>query len=571
MTNFTIVICFIFSIFLNISNAAPKISFENLMIHAELNPQNVIEARLIAVRDQLPINVVTTDNLMIDVKYIENGRPVYAVFTNFANPYDGGYSAFYEDVVSKINFANAKIDYGNGNIVDNTGGYFNPVLSNNRLGISRFLMIPDWTTDRVYLFSLDNGDLVDTAFIPTTNPQLQSPKHALQHFTGKQILVSDQISDVVQRFDTNGTYLGVFAPAGGPNTAILDNIRGIRYRANNNLLVNVGGGTSNNTIQQFDTAGNHIGRFITGNLNSPFDILIRPNDILISNSTGPNDITRFDLKGNFLSVFHASANLTFPQQMYRHENGNVLVAGFSSPSGIVILDSSGTYIRTLTGVTGNRGIYLLGNGHYLTTNGTGVHEIDSSTGGLIRTVTTGNFQYISLYNTEVLNLTLTIDLEACNIQDTISVELRSATTPYNLIETKTGIGGQSLSNLFYFQIAANGTPYYIVVKHRNSIATWSGSTVSFTNDTLSYDFTSAASQAFGNNMVNVGGEWSFYTGDVNQDGIVDGGDLGLIDNDSFNFVTGYVATDLNCDGIVDGADAAFADNNASNFVGVIAP
>ncbi len=93
----------------------------------------------------------------------------------------------------------------------------------------------------------------------------------------------------------------------------------------------------------------------------------------------------------------------------------------------------------------------------------------------------------------------------------------------------------------------------------------------FTGGALSYDFTSSQTQAFGGNMVNVGGEWSFYTGDVNQDGIVDGADAALIDNDAFNFVTGYVATDLNCDDVVDGSDAAFADNNVFNFVQVIRP
>jgi hypothetical protein len=53
----------------------------------------------------------------------------------------------------------------------------------------------------------------------------------------------------------------------------------------------------------------------------------------------------------------------------------------------------------MTTVTGLRGSYLLGNGHYLVTNAAGVHEIDSVSGALIRTVTSAsNFQYISPYN-----------------------------------------------------------------------------------------------------------------------------------------------------------------------------
>jgi len=169
-------------------------------------------------------------------------------------------------------------------------------------------------------------------------------------------------------------------------------------------------------------------------------------------------------------------------------------------------------------------------------------------------------------------LTLTINLEACNETDAITVELRSVTSPFALVESQVGLGGQSIPRTFQFANAVNGTSYYIVVKHRNSIETWSklGGEM-FTGGALSYDFTSLQTQAFGGNMVNVGGEWSFYTGDVNQDGIVDGADAALIDNDAFNFVTGYVDTDLNCDDVVDGSDAAFADNNVFNFVQVIRP
>ena len=45
----------------------------------------------------------------------------------------------------------------------------------------------------------------------------------------------------------------------------------------------------------------------------------------------------------------------------------------------------------------------------------------------------------------------------------------------------------------------------------------------------------------------------------------------LIDNDAFNFESGYLPTDVNGDGVVDVADAVFADNNGFNFVGKITP
>ncbi|HMT12668.1 MAG TPA: T9SS type A sorting domain-containing protein, partial [Ignavibacteria bacterium] len=264
----------------------------------------------------------------------------------------------------------------------------------------RFLMIPEWTADKVYLFDAQTGDLVDADFIPTTNPQLQSPKVALMHFSGRFILVADQLSDVVQKFDTNGTYIGFYAPSTGVNNAILDNIRGAVYRLNKNMLVTVGSGSSSNTIQQFDSGGVSIGSFITSGLNSPFDILLRSGDVLVTNSSGTNKITKYDPSGVFISNFYTGVEGNFPQQLIQIPGGRLMYAAFSgTSSGLTILDSTGTYIRSLTAVSGTRGAYLLGNGHYLTTNAAGVHEIDSATGTLIRTISTAaNFQYITPYN-----------------------------------------------------------------------------------------------------------------------------------------------------------------------------
>lgn len=424
MKQLILVLSIIISICADLTFASPKVGLNELLIQSELNPQSVIFAKSEAVRLHLPVSIVTKSKIKYDVMSVENGRPVYAVITNFADIFKGGRTAFYEDI--KFNSSEARIDYGNGNIKDNTNGYFNPVISDNS-PVTKYLMIPDISTDRIYLFNAANGDLVDTAFTPTSRPQLSTPKHAISHFNGKDILLADQITDLVQRFNSEGIYTGGFAPVGGVNNSILDNIRGIRYRANNNLFVTVGSGPNQNTIQEFDTAGNHIGTFIgTTNLNSPFDILLRTGDMLISNSSGANRITRFDLSGNFLSVFSSSTSFAFPQQIIELPNGNIVVAGFSIPSGIVVLNSSGTFVKLLTGITGNRGIYLLGNGNYLTTNGAGVHEIDSASGSLVRSVlNTGSFQYISEYETAALRLTLTINFEACNEQDSVTAELRS--------------------------------------------------------------------------------------------------------------------------------------------------
>lgn len=60
--------------------------------------------------------------------------------------------------------------------------------------------------------------------------------------------------------------------------------------------------------------------------------------------------------------------------------------------------------------------------------------------------------------------------------------------------------------------------------------------------------------------------FAIYSGDVNQDGIVDAGDLSMVDNDVFNSVSGYVVTDVNGDNFVDASDLSIDDNNAFNGI-----
>ncbi len=573
MSKLTVILLLLMLAVSGTSNSSPLIGFEQLMTRAEENPSIVINARIEAVRQNLPVSIMTTDNVIAEVKSIESGTPVYAVITDLRDIYNGSYTAFFYELRSRIDLSKARVDYGNGRVVDNTGGQFDPKFG-DKAGVSKVLLVTDWTADRVYMFNSTNGDLIDTAFIPRSSPLLQSPRHALQHPNTKDILVTDQLSDVVQRFNRNGTYKGVFAPIGGPITTILDNIRGMSFIAGNNLLVTVGSGANQNTVQQFDSAGNHLGTFLpTTNLNSPFFVTLRGSDMLVSNFSGTNRVSSFDLSGNFISYFYVGSSFAGPQQIHELPNGNVLVAAFSPPSGIAYLTPSGTFVRLINAsITGNRSAYLLGNGNYLTTNGAGVHEIDSASGALVRTVTAGaNFQFISELPISETEFRVNMKFQAINAQDTITVELRNSTSPYALVESHRTLAGQGLPAVVNFSSVTNGTPYYIVLKHRNSIETWSSTPRTFNSDYMRYDFTTSPTQAYGNNMYDLIGSMALFTGDVNQDGTVDGSDAGLIDNDAFGFVSGYVSTDLNYDDIVDATDASLADNNAFNFVGVVRP
>jgi hypothetical protein len=151
------------------------------------------------------------------------------------------------------------------------------------------------------------------------------------------------------------------------------------------------------------------------------------------------------------------------------------------------------------------------------------------------------------------------------IADTITVELYNAigTLAFSSVGT---INVSGLANIS-FPSAAIGGSYYILVKHRNSIATSSATTVAITSVGTSYNFSTAATQAYGDNMTSDGnGVYLIYTGDINQDGSVDFNDYPNLDVASSGGVLGYDPNDLNGDASVDFNDYPLIDVNSSNGI-----
>lgn len=160
------------------------------------------------------------------------------------------------------------------------------------------------------------------------------------------------------------------------------------------------------------------------------------------------------------------------------------------------------------------------------------------------------------------------------ISDTVRVYLRHSTSPFAIADSAKGYLNSSGSGIFTFNNAVNFTQYFIQTKHRNAIETWSKTAQFFINSELDYDFSTSNTQAFGNNLTQVDYSpvyYAIFSGDVNQDGVVDASDYVEIDNDAANFETGYRNTDLNGDNFIDASDAVIADINAANFVSVIRP
>jgi hypothetical protein len=119
------------------------------------------------------------------------------------------------------------------------------------------------------------------------------------------------------------------------------------------------------------------------------------------------------------------------------------------------------------------------------------------------------------------------------VADHIAIELHEASTPetaeYSFTDIELSTDGSAIVPM---PVGLAGT-YYIVVKHRNSIETWSASPIAIDgNCPPAYDFSTGAEQSFGDNLRNIGGIYVIWGGDPTQDGIVDGSDMALIDNNS---------------------------------------
>ncbi len=150
--------------------------------------------------------------------------------------------------------------------------------------------------------------------------------------------------------------------------------------------------------------------------------------------------------------------------------------------------------------------------------------------------------------------------------ETVTVQLRNAAAPYAIVRSTTAMlqtNGTAVCNF------PSGTPsgsYYIAVKTSNAVETWSADPQAV-GGTTSYDFSDAASKAYGDNMVSLdAGVYGFYSGDINQDEAIDNTDGVDLTNDIDASEFGIKITDINGDGSVDNSDAPYFDNNATNSI-----
>ncbi len=161
-----------------------------------------------------------------------------------------------------------------------------------------------------------------------------------------------------------------------------------------------------------------------------------------------------------------------------------------------------------------------------------------------------------------------------NIADKVSIEIHNATSPYLVAYTYNDIDLNVNGTLSITNISGNANgSYYLVVKHRNSVETWSNIPVNFSGlSSISYDFTTSASKAFGNNLKLMSGAiYAIYSGNVTQDNSIDGSDMASVDNAVTSLLMGYHPEDVNGDGVVDASDMAIIDNNVTAIIKVKKP
>ncbi len=160
---------------------------------------------------------------------------------------------------------------------------------------------------------------------------------------------------------------------------------------------------------------------------------------------------------------------------------------------------------------------------------------------------------------------------AAGVADQINVELHNSTTYATVAYTASNVPLSTAGAATITIPVANNGSYYITIRHRNSLETTTAVPVSFASGTISQSYGLPANVFGGNMALSTDGHYLIFGGDVNQDGVIDTRDYIGVDNDSFNFASGYIVTDVNGDGVIDTRDFIIIDNNNFNFIGTSHP
>lgn len=167
---------------------------------------------------------------------------------------------------------------------------------------------------------------------------------------------------------------------------------------------------------------------------------------------------------------------------------------------------------------------------------------------------------------------LLVDQFPGTVSDKLTVELH---TPGNYGVAPLVFANLNLNQDGYAYFVATGLTlnnYYVTVKHRNHLETVSNQPVDFSKVPLTYDFTTAANKAYGDNQkIMTDGKFAIFAGDVNQDGNITGADRSAVNTGVIEIAKGYLVIDINGDGNVTGLDRSRVNTNVIDIRARIIP
>ncbi|MBK8552588.1 MAG: proprotein convertase P-domain-containing protein [Ignavibacteria bacterium] len=156
------------------------------------------------------------------------------------------------------------------------------------------------------------------------------------------------------------------------------------------------------------------------------------------------------------------------------------------------------------------------------------------------------------------------------VKDTITMYLRKKFSPYEIVDSCKREMNQTGQSQMSFKNVIADTLYTLSLKHRNSIEIWSNIIVLFKYSFSVTSFQlSAIVSTFGGNEIQVDDDpvrFAMFSGDVDQNGFIDLGDVISISNKANEFAAGFIVQDLTGNNLADLNDVLLAYNNSINFV-----
>ncbi|MEI8203563.1 MAG: hypothetical protein WCH34_11155 [Bacteroidota bacterium] len=142
------------------------------------------------------------------------------------------------------------------------------------------------------------------------------------------------------------------------------------------------------------------------------------------------------------------------------------------------------------------------------------------------------------------------------ISDKIDISLYNAMPPHSLQYTQNNVNLYTNGIATMTSSCANNGNYFIAIKNRNHLQTWSAIALPFSSAFVSYDFTTDMMQAYGVDAQKqlALNKYAFYAGDLNENGTINSDDFNILDQDLMLGIIGFTPSDMNGNGWVDADD-----------------